>query len=242
MRKLLFVASFLATCCCSSLLADIFVGPEVGVTTPDGITTDFPLSLTSCGVSTDAVVSAVTSACFSEIGSGPGFTWSLTGAEDPFLSWTFGSTLPGTYTVTYITPIVGGLSYNTLQNAAGLTITNLTGAATTITDIDVKAEVPAGTNIGAVELTDSLFSVPAGTINGTAIGDATANAAFLSPASMEVVLSYTATGSGSVGFTGQALLTETTAVTPEPGSYAALILAFGGIMLLVRSRRAKQHE
>jgi hypothetical protein len=29
-------------------------------------------------------------------------------------------------------------------------------------------------------------------------------------------------------------------VTPEPGSYAALILGFGGVMLLVRSRRAKQ--
>jgi hypothetical protein len=32
------------------------------------------------------------------------------------------------------------------------------------------------------------------------------------------------------------------AVTPEPGSYAALILGFGGVMLVVRSRRAKQGE
>jgi hypothetical protein len=31
-------------------------------------------------------------------------------------------------------------------------------------------------------------------------------------------------------------------VTPEPGSYAALILGFGGVMLVVRSRRAKQRE
>jgi hypothetical protein len=29
-------------------------------------------------------------------------------------------------------------------------------------------------------------------------------------------------------------------VTPEPGSYAVLILAFGGVMLVARSRRAKQ--
>jgi hypothetical protein len=33
----------------------------------------------------------------------------------------------------------------------------------------------------------------------------------------------------------------TTAVTPEPGSYAALILGFGGVMV-VRSRRAKQRQ
>jgi hypothetical protein len=31
-----------------------------------------------------------------------------------------------------------------------------------------------------------------------------------------------------------------TGVTPEPGSYAALILSLGGVMLVVRSRRAKQ--
>jgi len=29
-------------------------------------------------------------------------------------------------------------------------------------------------------------------------------------------------------------------VTPEPGSYAALVLAFGGVMLVVRARRAKR--
>jgi hypothetical protein len=34
--------------------------------------------------------------------------------------------------------------------------------------------------------------------------------------------------------------TNTSSVTPEPGSYAALILAFGGVMLVARSRRAKQ--
>jgi len=31
-------------------------------------------------------------------------------------------------------------------------------------------------------------------------------------------------------------------VTPEPGSYAALILGFGGVMLVVKSRRAKQRD
>jgi len=31
-------------------------------------------------------------------------------------------------------------------------------------------------------------------------------------------------------------------VTPEPGSYAALILGFGGVMLVVRSRREKQRQ
>jgi hypothetical protein len=34
----------------------------------------------------------------------------------------------------------------------------------------------------------------------------------------------------------------TTAVTPEPGSYAALILSFGGVMLVIRSRRARQRH
>jgi hypothetical protein len=33
-----------------------------------------------------------------------------------------------------------------------------------------------------------------------------------------------------------------TAVTPEPDSYAALILGFGGFMLVARSRRAKQRQ
>src|ERR1019366_2615049 len=110
MRKLLVVTSFLAICSCGCLWADTIVGPEVGVTTPDGGIFDFSIGPTSCGVSTDAVVSAVTSVCFSGSGSGTGFTFSLSGAEEPFLSWTFGSTLPGTYTVTFFTPIVGGLS------------------------------------------------------------------------------------------------------------------------------------
>jgi hypothetical protein len=139
--------------------------------------------------------------------------------------------------VTFFTPIVGGLSYNTLQNAASLTITNLTGAATTITDIDVKAEVPVGNNIGAAELTDPFFSVPAANINGTAIGDATANAAFLSPASMEVVLSYTATGSGSVGFAGQASLTEAT--TPEPSLVIPLATMLAGVVFWARKRTGR---
>jgi hypothetical protein len=34
----------------------------------------------------------------------------------------------------------------------------------------------------------------------------------------------------------------TATVTPEPGSYAALILGFGGVILAVRSRRAKQRR
>src|SRR5580658_6589937 len=212
MRKLLFVTSLLATCSCSSLLADI-IGAELLVTAPSGDTTDFSVSSTSCGVSTDV-------ACFLGSGSGTGFNWSLDGADDPFLNWTFGSTLPGTYTVTFFAPIVGGLSYNALENAASLTITNLTAAATTITDIDVKAEVPAGTNIGAVELTDPSFSVLAGNTGNTTIGDTTVNTAFLSPASLEVVLSYTATGTGSVDFSGEASLTETT--VPEPSSVVSL--------------------
>lgn len=32
----------------------------------------------------------------------------------------------------------------------------------------------------------------------------------------------------------------TESTTPEPGSYAALILTFGGVMLVIKSRRAKQ--
>jgi len=232
MRKLLFVISFLTACSCSSLLADITVGPEVGVTTPNGITTDFSVGISSCGVSVDVISTAVT--CFSGSGVGTGFTWSLNGAEDPSLSWTFGSTLPGNYTVTFFTPIVGGLSYDMLENAAGLTITNLTGANTTLTDIDVKAEVPAGTNIGGVELKDPSFSVAPGTINGTEIGDATVDTKFPSPASMEVVLSYTATGTGSVAFSGQALLTETT--VPEPSSVMLLLSVLGGFILLIRKR------
>jgi hypothetical protein len=34
--------------------------------------------------------------------------------------------------------------------------------------------------------------------------------------------------------------TNGSTVTPEPGSYAALILGIGGVMLVARSRRAKQ--
>jgi hypothetical protein len=165
-------------------------------------------------------------------GSGTGFTYSLTGSEDPFLSWGFSSTLPGSYTVTYFTPIVGGLSYNMLRNAASLTITNLTNTPTTITNIDVKVEVPAGTNILGAELMDPSFTVPANTIGSTAIGDVTVDQGFTAPGSMEVVLSYTATGDGSAGFVGQALLAE----TPEPG-YS--VVSLGGMLAALLLGRRK---
>jgi hypothetical protein len=235
MRKFLFVTGFLAICSCSSLWAATVAppsSPEVGVTIPTGMTTDFFVNLASCSTATNAVVSAPTSTCFSGSGNGTGFTWTVSGDEDPSISWTFGSTLPGNYTVTFVTPIVGGLSYDMLQNAASLTITNLTGAATTVTDIDVKAEVPAGNNIGAVELMDPSFSVPAGGNTGTPIGDASVSTAFPTPASMEVVLSYTATGSGSVSFSGQALLTT---ATPEPNNFA--IAGLGMLAVLFLGRR-----
>jgi hypothetical protein len=235
MRKFLFVTSFLAICSCSSLWATTVVppsSPEVGVTIPTGLTTDFFVNLASCSTATDTVVSAPTSTCFSGSGSGTGFTWTVSGDEDPSISWTFGSTLPGNYVVTFVIPIVGGASYDMLQNAATLTVTNLTSAATTVTNIDVKAEVPAGNNIGAVELMDPSFSVPAGGLTGTTIGDATVNTAFPTPTSMEVILSYTATGSGSVGFVGQALLTT---ATPEPNNFA--IAGLGMLALLFVGRR-----
>jgi hypothetical protein len=239
MRKFLFITSILAVCSCSSVWAStVITVPEVGVTTPDGLTADFFPSLTTCSSSTDAVVAAITSACFTGSGSGTGFTWGLSGAEEPFLSWSFGSTLPGNYTVTFVTPIVGGLDYNNLANAASLTITNLTGAATTVTNIDVKAEVPAGNNIGAVELLDPSFTVPAGGLNGTPIGDATVNTPFSSPGSMEVVLSYTATGSGAVAFSGQALLTETSS-TPEPNNFVAAGLGMLAVLFLARRKFRK---
>jgi hypothetical protein len=237
MRKLLLATSLLAICSCGSIWATTIVGPAIGVTTPDGSTVDFTVGMTTCGVGTDAVVSAVTTACFGGSGSGTGFTWSLTGSEDPFLSWSFGSTLPGNYTVTFVTPIIGGLSYDMLQNAASLTITNLTGAPTTVTNIDVMAEVPAGNNIGAVELIDPTFTVPAGGINGTAVGNAIVDTPFVSPGSMEVVLSYTATGSGSVGFVGQALLTQTTA--PEPNTFAVAGLGMLAVLLVGRRKFRK---
>ena len=45
-----------------------------------------------------------------------------------------------------------------------------------------------------------------------------------------------------LGTNSEAFGIQSGTVTPEPGSYAALILAFGGIMLVVRSRRAKQSQ
>lgn len=237
MRKLLLVTSFIAVCSSGSLWASMIVGPFVGVTDPTGLTTNFGVSMSSCGPATDVVVDAVTTSCFSGSGTGTGYTWGVSGSEDPFLSWTFGSTLPGTYTVEFFTPILGGLSYNSLENAASLTITNLTGAATTVTNIDVMAEVPAGNNIGAVELMDPSFSVPAHSINSTALGDATVNTAFLSPTSMEVILSYTATGSGSVGFVGQALLTQTSA--PEQNTFAVAGLGMLAVLFLGRRKFRK---
>jgi len=232
MRKLLFVTSFLAICSWSSLWADSIV-PEVAVTTPDGLISDFFPSVVSCTTGANAVVAVAPADCFSGNGSGNGFTWNLSGAEDPFLSWTFGSTLPGNYTVTFITPIVGGFSYNSLVNAASVTITNLTSANTTVTNVDVKAEVPAGNNIGAVELIDPSFTVPPVSINGTPIGAASVNTLFAAPGSMEVILSYTATGSGSVGFTGQALLTNIT--TPEPNTF--MIAGLGMLAVFFLGRR-----
>jgi hypothetical protein len=139
----------------------------------------------------------------------------------------------GTYTVTFFTPIVGGLSYNELANVSSLTISNLSGAATGVTNIDVKAEVPAGNNIAAVELMDA-----AGITSGSlALGPATVNTPFLTPTSMEVVLSYTTTGAGSFGFTGQALLTE---VTPEPGYF--VVTGLGMAVLLLGRRKFRKAQ
>ena len=231
MRKLIFITGFFAACSCSSLWASITVAPDVGVTV-NGQTTNFLGTAVPCGASVVADVAGVASPCFSGSGTGTGYTFNFSGSEDPFLSWGFTSSLPGNYTVTFFTPIVGGASYNSLENAASLTITNLTNAATTITNIKVMAEVPAGTNIPGAELTDPSFSVPAHHINSTAIGDVTVNQAFTDPTSMEIVLSYTATGDGSAGFVGQAILSE----TPEPG-YS--VVGLGGTLAVLLIGRRK---
>ena len=47
---------------------------------------------------------------------------------------------------------------------------------------------------------------------------------------------------GFTGFFGGNVELSPSTVTPEPGSYAALILGFGGVMLVVRSRREKQRQ
>jgi len=82
------------------------------------------------------------------------------------------------------------------------------------------------------------LSAPADGFNGTSFGPATVSTAFPSPTSLEVVLSYTATGTGSVAFAGQALLTETS-TTPEPNNFLAAGLGMLAVLFVGRRKFRK---
>jgi len=126
-----------------------------------------------------------------------------------------------------------------------------TGGGTVVVALPANTTA-IGFNLFTVTLGDVNGDLPGNVdvvINGSTyvVGTATApNLVFFGLTSTDPISSLTITPE-QVGLGTAVDLTnfsygQAAAVTPEPGSYAALILAFGGVILVVRSRRAKQRR
>jgi hypothetical protein len=97
----------------------------------------------------------------------------------------------------------------------------------------------AGTNVISGIGSVAAWDVNNGPSTAFQANDQCAPATYCSVASENPSSTFGA-GTNSESFDVRGTTGTITAVTPEPGSYAALILGFGGVMLVVRSRRAKQ--
>ena len=110
-------------------------------------------------------------------------------------------------------------------NGADLyTLNTSTGAGTLVGAFGSGAEIGALVTVGGILYGGDQGNATIDTIN-TSTGAATSSQGLPFPTFGELPDPLPA-GGGTA--------------TPEPGSYAALILAFGGVMLVARSHRAKQ--
>ncbi len=202
--------------------------PALGVSGPAGNT------IFSVGLNGDGKT-------FEGSGTGDGYTWSYQGNTDPLVNWGFTATTPGTYHVVFFMPVVGG-PFNTLRNQGSLTISDIGRGnnPTSVTDISLTGEVPAGTVIGGVTLLDSSVTAANGGFGNATFGPATVSQSFGSPPSMAAVLNFKLSdpdGDGSAAFSGQLRLTGGASSVPEPATMA--LFGFGLIAIAGIARRQR---
>jgi len=212
--------------------ASASVMPDIKVTGPDGVTHDMSVPYNADGHSFGWTRPASSD-----------YNVSLSGNTDPFINWSFGSAVPGPYHVVFSIPVVAG-DYSSLKNQASVTISDIGLGLnpTSISNVSIDGEVPAGTSIPAVLLTGDVTD-PNGTVNANhAYGPASLTQTFSSPGSMAVALNFTLTspdGDGSAAFSGQLVLNPSGGV-PEPASFALLCLGTMGFIGMGRSLRPRR--
>lgn len=168
---------------------------------------------------------------------------------DPFI--TFGTTTtnvvegPVTYAFLFGTPIVPG-SYNTAGSTAGLSVTTVPGAATTVTTSGIAARFLSGYGtVGAVptNLGVDLGSAPCTAATNTTTCNYGSTSNVFAPTfydNLEALLTYTQTTAGSVAsWSGRVDLLDVQQVVPEPSTLGLLASGLGATVLAAAVRRRR---
>lgn len=186
-----------------------------------------------------------------DLGNGGSFFIGASFDADPFVNFTFGSILPGTFgavsfDVYFSTPVVGGpYNYAASQFASSIALSNPAGASGSSVSITpgsypyylsgfadaTNLGVDAGSAACTLNTVSTLTCPP---------GGATSMFAPISPTLLTAHLSYThlttGPGTGTASWTGGVELTSVTTTVPEPSSI--MLFAMGVVMIgATRARR-----